>query len=62
VIVGRLLPNGAFDPSFGTNGYYTSKFKGEAVPIGVMQDPITKKIIVAARNGTGSAILFRVNP
>ncbi|MBV6443246.1 MAG: hypothetical protein EPGJADBJ_04978 [Saprospiraceae bacterium] len=64
VLLLRLYPDGTIDSTFGTNGHFTSGFKGSAelYGIAVQQD---NKIVISGYTRTGSvseAIVARLNP
>lgn len=60
--ISRLGSNGTIDPTFGNGGASFFQATGNEVTVGVAQDPVTGRIVVAGGNQAGQLVLARFNP
>lgn len=58
----RFKPDGTQDTNFGAAGMFLSDKAGNDIVVGTAQDPVSKKILLMGRDGTGRLQMYRVHP
>jgi hypothetical protein len=61
IVVAKLKADGTADVAFGDAGFSAIAVPGNQIPAGMVQDPITGKLIIVGGTG-GQTVVARVNP